>query len=147
MRKGLVWLGFLAILAAASLAVAMRAAGGSDRPTPRGGTVVRVTERDFHIAAPRQVEGGNVRISLRNSGPDHHELIMIRTRSARLPLRSDGLTVDEEALEKKTVEAVEPFPLGGTHDLRVHLAPGRYQLLCNMSGHYLAGMHRELVVR
>jgi uncharacterized cupredoxin-like copper-binding protein len=108
---------------------------------------VRVTERDFHITAPNQVKGGNVRISLRNSGPDHHELIMIRTRSARLPLRSDGLTVDEEALEKKTVEAVEPFPLGGTHDLRVHLAPGRYQLLCNMSGHYLAGMHRELVVR
>jgi uncharacterized cupredoxin-like copper-binding protein len=147
MRKGLIWLGFLAILAAASLAVVMRPAGGSDRPTPRGGTVVRVTERDFHIAAPRRVERGNVRISLRNRGPDHHELIVVRASSARLPLRSDGLTVDEDAVEKQTVEAVEPYPAGGGHDLRVRLAPGRYQLLCNMSGHYLGGMHRELVVR
>jgi uncharacterized cupredoxin-like copper-binding protein len=147
MRKGLVWLGFLAVLAAASLAVTMRAVGGSDRPTPHGGTVVRVTERDFHIAAPRQVKRGSVRISLRNRGPDHHEFVVVRTRGARLPLRSDGLTVDEDAIDKKTVKAVEPFPAGGTHDLSVRLAPGRYQLLCNMSGHYLGGMHRELVVR
>jgi uncharacterized cupredoxin-like copper-binding protein len=27
------------------------------------------------------------------------------------------------------------------------LAPGRYVLFCNMSGHYLGGMHRLLVVR
>ena len=31
--------------------------------------------------------------------------------------------------------------------LDVHLAPGRYKLLCNMSGHYLGGMHTALVVR
>jgi len=27
------------------------------------------------------------------------------------------------------------------------LEPGRYELLCNMAGHYLGGMRTELVVR
>jgi uncharacterized cupredoxin-like copper-binding protein len=31
--------------------------------------------------------------------------------------------------------------------VRAHLTPGRYVLFCNMSGHYLAGMRRVLVVR
>ena len=147
MRKSLAWLGFLTILLGASLVVALRAAGGGDRPAAPAANVVRVTERDFRIEAPRQVRHGEVRISLRNRGPDHHEFVVVRTRSTRLPLRTDGLTVDEDAIEKKTVKAVEPFPSGSTHDLSLRLAPGRYQLLCNMSGHYLGGMHRELVVR
>jgi uncharacterized cupredoxin-like copper-binding protein len=28
----------------------------------------------------------------------------------------------------------------------VHLAPGRYVLFCNMTGHYMGGMHSTLVV-
>jgi uncharacterized cupredoxin-like copper-binding protein len=31
--------------------------------------------------------------------------------------------------------------------MRVHLTPGRYVLYCNMSGHFLGGMHTLLVVR
>ena len=30
--------------------------------------------------------------------------------------------------------------------LKLHLAPGRYLLFCNMEGHYMGGMHTELVV-
>ena len=35
----------------------------------------------------------------------------------------------------------------GYQFLKLHLAPGRYILFCNMEGHYMAGMHTELVVR
>jgi uncharacterized cupredoxin-like copper-binding protein len=28
----------------------------------------------------------------------------------------------------------------------LHLRPGRYELFCNMAGHYLGGMRAELVV-
>jgi uncharacterized cupredoxin-like copper-binding protein len=31
--------------------------------------------------------------------------------------------------------------------LRVRLTPGRYEFFCNMSGHYLGGMHTVIVVR
>jgi len=108
--------------------------------------VVRVTERDFRISAPKHVRSGDLLLSVSNRGPDAHELIVVRDRSSELPLRRDGSTVSEEKLEPVTAGALEP---GGTgvRALRVRLAPGRYELMCNMSGHYLGGMHAELVVR
>jgi uncharacterized cupredoxin-like copper-binding protein len=89
---------------------------------------------------------GDVRLAVTNRGPDAHELIVVRLRGMRLPLRRDGLTVDEDALEPEIAGALEPAQ-PTTRTLDVHLAPGRYILLCNMAGHYLGGMHATLVVR
>jgi len=106
---------------------------------------VRVDEKDFRIVVRRKhVAAGNVQLVLRNHGPVAHELIVVRGLR-HLPLRSDGLTIDEDALPGSTViEAIGP---GTVERIRLHLAPGRYQLFCNMAGHYLAGMYAELVVR
>jgi uncharacterized cupredoxin-like copper-binding protein len=112
---------------------------------PRAGAVVRVSERDFRIKiAPARVRAGDVRLKLLNKGPDAHELIMVRTARRHLPLRTDGLTVDEEGL--KAVETIEAEPPGAAHELRLRLKPGRYELFCNMAGHYLGGMRAVLVV-
>ena len=59
----------------------------------------------------------------------------------------DGLTVDEEAVERSEPGSLEPGAPGAVRDLTVQLKPGRYILFCNMEGHYMAGMHTELVVR
>jgi uncharacterized cupredoxin-like copper-binding protein len=137
----------LRLLALLSLALLVLPGCGSGRPdADAGATKIRVTERDFKISAPRRVRSGNLLISVRNRGPDAHELIVVREPSARLPLRRDGSTVSEEKLEPViagTLEAGEPKSV---RELRLHLAPGRYQLFCNMSGHYLGGMHTELEV-
>lgn len=111
------------------------------------GRVVRITERDFRISAPRHVRSGDLLLSVRNRGPDAHELILVRDRSSRLPLRRDGSTVSEEKLEPLIAGALEPGRPGSRRTLRLHLAPGTYELFCNMSGHYLGGMHTKLVVR
>ena len=117
----------------------------SDPGETRAGPVVRVTERDFRIVvAPARVLAGDVRLMVENKGPDDHELIMVRAAHRRLPLRTDGLTVDEGALA--AVETIEAQPPGARHELRLHLKPGRYELFCNMAGHYLGGMRAELVV-
>jgi hypothetical protein len=108
--------------------------------------VLRVTERDFRITAPRHVRSGDLLLSVRNRGPDAHELIVVRDRSSELPLRRDGSTVSEEKLEPVIAGALEPGHPGRTRKLRLHLAPGSYELFCNMSGHYLGGMHTKLVV-
>jgi uncharacterized cupredoxin-like copper-binding protein len=111
-------------------------------------TVVDVRERDFAIAvSPRVVDAGDVVFQDQNRGPDAHELIVIRSPDGALPLRSDGLTVDEEALGRVTVGAIEPHAPGSMSELHAHLSPGRYVLLCNMAGHYMGGMHAVLVVR
>jgi uncharacterized cupredoxin-like copper-binding protein len=82
-----------------------------------------------------------------NTGPDSHELIVVRVAAGGLPLRRDGLTVDEDTVEHETAGALEPGEPGTTRELRLQLDPGRYELLCNMTGHYMGGMHSILVVR
>lgn len=111
-----------------------------------GGRTVPVTERDFRITAPKRIAAGAVSLDVTNNGPDTHELIVVRTNGKPLPLRSDGLTVDEDRLERRIVGVIEPKGPRTTHKLRLRLPPGRYVLLCNMAGHYLGGMHTLLVV-
>ena len=87
-----------------------------------------------------------MRVELYNKGPDNHELLIVRTDGNELPFRSNGMTVDEDAVEPAVAVALEPEGYGEREAL-VRLRPGRYMLFCNMSGHYLGGMHRKLTVR
>ncbi len=107
---------------------------------------VRVTERDFRISAPKVVSAGHIDLAIHNKGPDDHELIVVRLGGKPLPHRKDGLTIDEDGIEHDIAAALEPAA-PGDHSLSAHLKPGRYELLCNMYGHYAGGMHTELVVR
>jgi len=128
--------------------LAVSACGDKRASSDTPAKVVHVTERDFRISAPDRLPAGDVELEVENEGPDDHELIVVREGAKHLPFRADGLTLDEEAAErsKSIAGALEPAA-PGTHRLRVHLTPGRYVLFCNMSGHYLGGMDREVVVR
>jgi uncharacterized cupredoxin-like copper-binding protein len=131
------------VLAAAALA--LLAAAGCGNGVRHSAQAVHVTVRDFRILAPAHVRAGDVDFVVHNAGPDDHEFIVVRS-STRLPLRTDGVTADEDAFERATVGSLEPGRPGGTRHLRVHLRPGRYELLCNMAGHYLGGMRTEITV-
>jgi uncharacterized cupredoxin-like copper-binding protein len=134
---------------AAFLLVPAAAAGCGAAPRlAAGGPVVSVTERDFAIkASPQRIPAGQVVFRAHNRGPDAHELIIVRERDAALQLRSDGMTVNEEGLKSAIVGTLEPGAPGSVRDLHVKLKPGRYVLLCNMSGHYMGGMHTVVVAR
>jgi uncharacterized cupredoxin-like copper-binding protein len=137
----------LALGAGASALLLFTGCGGAARAD--SGAVVRVSERDFGItASPHEVSPGTVVIRVANHGPDRHELIVVRVRGkGGLPLRSDGMTINEEALQRAEVGVLEPGAPGSVRDLRVNLSAGRYVLFCNMSGHYMGGMHTMVVVR
>jgi uncharacterized cupredoxin-like copper-binding protein len=121
-------------------------AGTGNSPRPGDRSTVGVTERDFRISVPRRLSAGSYVFSVLNKGPVNHELIVIRTKDRRLPLRRDNITVDEEALERDTVGALEPGAPGARRKVSLHLTPGRYEFLCNMAGHYMGGMRRTVVV-
>jgi uncharacterized cupredoxin-like copper-binding protein len=111
------------------------------------GPVVDVHERDFQISVSRtHLEPGAVVFRAVNSGPDAHELIVVRSDLAHLRLRADGMTVDEAGMRRAIVGSLEPAPAGAKRELRVTLRTGTYTLLCNMYGHYMGGMHSTLVV-
>ena len=60
------------------------AIGFADARPPTG----LVTERDFHIRAPRRLGAGTVTLRVENKGPDDHELLVVRRPRLRgLPLR------------------------------------------------------------
>jgi uncharacterized cupredoxin-like copper-binding protein len=130
-------------LAAVALALGFPLGCGGSSDNGAGGTTTHVGERDFRIKSPAVVPAGNVSLDVNNTGPDDHELIIVRTTGA-LPLRGDGVTVDEDAVESRTVGALEPGL--GARSLHIRLQPGTYEFICNMQGHYLAGMHRRVTV-
>jgi uncharacterized cupredoxin-like copper-binding protein len=125
--------------------VVVAGCSGDDPPSPAGVATVNVIERDFHISAPNHVAAGPVHLAIDNRGPDAHEFILVHSDGSRLPMRDDGMTADEDAVEAQTVDALEPQE-PGVHELDVDLTPGRYLMFCNMTGHMLGGMRRELIV-
>jgi hypothetical protein len=136
-----------ALLACLLLAAfALAGCGGGDSDNKASGPTFSVTEKDFQITAPRRLPAGPVELSVTNRGPDAHELIVVRRSSGQLPLRSDGLTVDEEKIESEEVGGLEPEE-PGTRQISFRLTPGTYEVFCNMAGHYRGGMHRKLVVQ
>lgn len=127
-----------------SVTALMAVAGcGGGHAAPVGMTV---SERDFRITAPEHLRAGRTTLRVVNSGPDTHELIIIRAADARLPLRRDGLTVDEDAVSARTAASYDGLPAGRSRTHQLTLGPGHYLLLCNMAGHFRGGMHTELVV-
>ena len=106
-------------------------------------------------AAPSRVLAGLVSLVAVNSGSRTHELLVLplsagATVGART-VRTDG-TVPElgslgEASRTCGAGSGDGISAGSAGWVTLILAPGRYELLCNLPGHYAAGMYRELDVR
>lgn len=93
--------------------------GSAAGPPAAGGETIRVAERDFHItASATTVSAGRVSVRIHNAGPDQHELIILPLHRGQapsgLPLRSDGFTVNEEALQNQEPGSLNPQRAGST---------------------------------
>ena len=75
-----------------------------------------------------------------------HEMIVIQLAKPGepLPYNADEQRVDEEAAgDKGEVSELDP---GQSGTLTLNLQPGPYLLICNVKGHYEAGMWTEFTV-
>ncbi len=101
----------------------------------------------LHVAVT-QAKSGEVTLHLDNDGPSTHEVNVDRTdlKPDQLPLRADGLAVDEASSLLKRMGSVEILEAGDKKNLTLDLPPGHYVLYCNLEGHYLGSMHAELDV-
>jgi uncharacterized cupredoxin-like copper-binding protein len=144
-----VWaLGLVLVLGALALAVPLTVAR-QDEPTPRG-TPVNVLLEDFQVERDVAiVPAGTVSLRIRNQGPTSHELIVVRSDLApdKLPLQSDGLTVNEDGRGVKLLEEAEGLDIDDRKTMVLDLTPGNYVMYCNLEGHYLGGMYAALTVR
>ena len=129
-----------------------------------GGTTVHVTAVDMGammgggraglVLDRASVPAGTVSLALTNAGRRAHELVVLPLAGGQQvgarTVGADG-TVDEsgslgEASRSggaDTGDGIRPGAAGWT---TLDLPAGRYELICNIPGHYAAGMYAELTV-
>ena len=75
-----------------------------------------------------------------------HEMIVMYLADPSQPLSyvaADSKVDEDKAGDKGEVSELDP---GASGSLTVVLKPGRYLLICNVAGHYAAGMWTEFEV-
>lgn len=103
---------------------------------------VRATLVEWAIRrTPATVPAGRVRFVARNAGVSRHELVVIKTRR-RANALGRGLTVPERGVRGE----IEQFGPRRTRSMTLSLPAGHYALICNLPGHYRAGMRADLWV-
>ena len=103
-------------------------------------------------ATPQTVRAGAVTLVAVNRGTRTHELVVLPLRNgAQVGARSIGTNnrVHEtgslgEASKTCGAGAGEGIAAGAASWVTLNLHPGRYELVCNLPGHYATGMHTEL---
>jgi uncharacterized cupredoxin-like copper-binding protein len=78
------------------------------------------------IPARLTIKAGKVRFVVKNQGTVDHGFEI------------EGADVEEE---------IDPFPAGRTQTLELELAPGTYEIYCQVPGHKELGMRSELIVK
>ncbi|MEP7193065.1 MAG: sulfocyanin-like copper-binding protein [Actinomycetota bacterium] len=103
-----------------------------------------------HATAPH----GTVSFLVTNSGSIKHEMVILPLLSSAgvgaRPIGA-GARVDEkgslgEASKTSGAGAGEGIMPGASGWVTVNLAPGQYELVCNLAGHYTAGMYTQITV-
>jgi uncharacterized cupredoxin-like copper-binding protein len=134
-----------AVLIIAALAV--RPSGGL--AVPQGSRVLHVDERDFalHLQATTLRAGTYVFVDT-NHGPSAHELVMWKTNDPadRLPLLPNHRVNEDSPALSSVMDSGTSLDPGQTHLLTATLAPGHYVIACNLPGHFLSGMHLDVIV-
>jgi uncharacterized cupredoxin-like copper-binding protein len=106
-------------------------------------------------AAPTVVAAGTVSLVARNLGWRTHELIVLPLTAAssageRLA-GPDGKVPEAGSLGEASSSCAagqgDGITSGAVGWVTLNLAPGRYELVCNLKNHYVNGMYDELDVR
>lgn len=106
------------------------------------------------FAAPSTVRQGAVSFQAVNTGTQTHELVVLPLAAGQgaggRPVGSDGRVEEAGSLGEASRTcgsgAGDGIAPGTAGWVTLNLRPGRYELICNLPGHYSAGMHTELDV-
>jgi uncharacterized cupredoxin-like copper-binding protein len=115
----------------------------------------RIMMRGWLRADPAVVRAGRVTFVATNTGGLVHELVVLPlatgARAGERAVTSADEVDESGAVTEASADCAEGagdgIRPGGAGWVTVRLAPGRYELVCNLRGHYRAGMRDEIVVR
>ena len=117
-------------------------------PVPTVGAI-NGTEKEWEIAIDSDLhEAGTVAFHLTNAGTIAHEFLVVRTDQSATDLVSsvDPTTnrIDEALLD--VIDEQPEYEPGVPGAVTVSLTPGHYVVMCNIEGHYKAGMYADLEI-
>jgi uncharacterized cupredoxin-like copper-binding protein len=100
------------------------------------------------------VRSGTVSFLVTNGGSVAHEMVVLPLSGAQIvgtrPIGGDAKINEAGSLGEASNACGEGAGQGilpGTSSwVRLQLKPGRYELVCNLPGHYAAGMYAQLTV-
>ncbi len=106
------------------------------------------------LASPSSVPAGAVSLLVTNTGYLIHELVVLPLSAGQQPgtrpVGADGTVAETGSLGEASAScaagAGEGIAAGSTGWVTLQLPAGRYELVCNLPGHYTAGMYTELDV-
>jgi uncharacterized cupredoxin-like copper-binding protein len=143
--KRLLIIGPLAALAVTGCgSSSTKGASAPAKPTASAAAVqqVPVDLADFKIdASQTHLHPGKVKFDVKNTGKVAHEFLVIDTAKPAAKL-GHGPRVPEKGNIGETGN-VKP---GTSKTLVLKLRKGHYAVICNDRGHYMAGMHKDLIV-
>ena len=144
-------------LAIAALAIAIPAAGcgsssnsnsaanpttASTAASAAAAGTVAVTLNEMNVVpSPAAAKTGKVTFDVKNAGSIPHEMVVLKTNKKAADLGS-GSTVPETGSVGETGD----IAAGQSKSVSFNLKPGHYALICNIPGHYSAGMHADFNV-
>jgi uncharacterized cupredoxin-like copper-binding protein len=103
---------------------------------------------EWHIAAPTTIKAGSVILEAGNFGTIQHELLVFKSDlpPSGYPVDKNG-NIIEDGPGIKLVSDGDNIDPGGTQTRTVDLTqPGTYLFVCNIPGHFKAGMFSALTV-
>ena len=133
----------LAIVTASLMLLA--ACGGQTATTSSGPVSVTLTDKGVTLAQT-SVYAGAVTFKVKNTGTVEHELVVLRTDVAADKIQPDP---DEpgKMSEAGSLGESGDLAIGEAKEFTLNLTPGKYVLMCNQPGHYMAGMHVAFEVK
>lgn len=104
--------------------------------------------------SPSTVPAGTVSLAVADAGRLTHELVVLPLPAGARPgqrtVGPDGTVSEDGSLGEASAScaagAGDGIAAGSAGWVTLTLAPGRYELVCNLPGHYAAGMYAELDV-
>ncbi|MET3808413.1 putative cupredoxin-like copper-binding protein [Nakamurella sp. UYEF19] len=118
------------------------------------GGVAPMSSRMMLNASPATVPAGQVSLVATNVGWRTHELVIlplsVGATAGRRIVGSDGKVLETGSLGEASGSCAagtgQGITAGQVGWVTLSLAPGRYELVCNLQNHYADGMHQEFTV-
>jgi uncharacterized cupredoxin-like copper-binding protein len=132
------------------VAAACSSGAAASPPTPPKATLGRhiaVSEGDMYLrGSVSQVVSGTVTFAVTNQGHMNHEFVIVAGNPAGTTGDEPGRVSEANHIGGENGPEIGNIRPDPTKTLSATLSPGTYTAMCNLPGHFQAGMHFTFVV-